>query len=146
MLKIIAVGHKMPLWIRQGFEEYQKRLVQPWKLDLIELQPEKNKALEGKAILGKLQAQDCCVALDPKGQAFSTEALAEKLTHWKREHPTIAFLIGGADGLDQACLQRANYVGSLSALTFPHQLVKVIMAEQLYRAVSILNHHPYHRS
>ena len=135
----------MPQWIREGFEEYQKRLAQPWKLELIELQPDKNKVLEGKAILAKVQTQDCCIALDPKGKEVSTETLAQKLTQWRQNHTTICFLIGGADGLDQACLERAQASLSLSQLTFPHQLVKVIMAEQLYRAVSILNHHPYHR-
>ena len=146
MLKIISIGHKMPKWIREGFEEYQKRLTQPWKLELIELSPEKNKALEAKSILSKINPQDCCIALDPKGHSFSTEQLAQKLSHWQQEHHTICFLIGGADGLDQSCLDRAHYIASLSALTFPHQLVKVILAEQLYRAVSILNNHPYHRS
>ncbi|MCX7123907.1 MAG: 23S rRNA (pseudouridine(1915)-N(3))-methyltransferase RlmH [Gammaproteobacteria bacterium] len=146
MLKIIAIGHKMPKWISDGFQEYQKRLTQPWKLELIELTPEKNKVLEAKAILSKISRQDCCVALDPKGHGISTEQLALKLTNWQVEYPHICFLIGGADGLDQSCLDRANYIASLSALTFPHQFVKIIMAEQLYRAVSILNHHPYHRS
>ncbi len=135
----------MPHWIREGFEEYQKRLLPPWKLELQELSPEKNKQAEGKALLSKIQPQDCCIALDPKGTALSTEKLAQKLTEWRQNHNTLCFLIGGADGLDQACLTRANSIVSLSELTFPHQLVKVIMAEQLYRAVSILNNHPYHR-
>ncbi len=146
MLKIISVGHKMPKWIREGFVEYQKRLMQPWKLELIELSPEKNKALEAKAILAKVNAQDACIALDPLGKSISTEQLALKLNTWQQNHSTLCFLIGGADGLDQSCLDRAHEVVSLSALTFPHQLVKVIMAEQLYRAVSILNNHPYHRA
>jgi len=146
-MKLITIGHKMPAWIAEGFTDYQKRLSKPWSLELIEL-PGKTKVQEGRLILEKLPAQAFCVALDVKGQTLSTEALAQKLELWQldMESKEICFVIGGADGLDETVLKRANFIWSLSALTFPHQLVKVILAEQLYRGVSVLNKHPYHRS
>ena len=136
----------MPHWIKTGFTEYQKRLNAPWRLELIELPPEKNKAAEAESLLSKVQAQDGCIALDPKGKSLTTEVFAAKLSQWQQSHQHLCFLIGGHEGLDQRCLDRAEAVIALSAFTFPHQLVKVIMAEQLYRAVSLLNHHPYHRA
>lgn len=146
-MKIITIGHKMPGWIAEGFTDYQKRLSKPWSLELIEL-PGKTTAQEGRLILEKLPTQAFCVALDVKGQTLSTEALAQKLEQWQLDMDSkdICFVIGGAEGLDKSVLKRANFVWSLSTLTFPHQLVKVILAEQLYRGVSILNGHPYHRS
>lgn len=143
-MKIISVGHKMPAWVAEGFYDYQKRLTKPWGLDLIEL-PSRTKALDAKLILEKLVPQDFCVALDVKGQGLSTEALSKKLEAWQGLGKGLSFVIGGADGLDETILERADFVWSLSQLTFPHQLVKVLLAEQLYRAVMILQGHPYHR-
>ena len=155
MLKIITVGHKMPKWIEMGFTDYQKRLVKPFQLELIEI-PSKSfcddwpaakiKAFEAELILAKVQPQDYCIALDVKGEMLSTEDLAQKIPHWQGHSPNIAFLIGGREGLDAECLARAQFKWSLSRLTFPHQMVKILLAEQLYRAVSIINHHPYHRT
>ncbi len=142
-MKLISIGHKMPSWIAEGFYDYQKRLAKPWNLELIEL-PSRTKKEEGRLILEKIAPQDFCIALDVKGKSLATEELAKKLESWV-EAKEICFIIGGADGLDESVLARANYTWSLSALTFPHQLVKVMLAEQLYRAVSILNGHPYHR-
>ena len=135
-MKVITVGHKMPAWIAEGFGDYQKRLIKPWNLELVEL---------SSASKMKLLPQDFCVALDVKGKSLSTENLAQKLESWQGLGKEVCFIIGGADGLDESVLKRADFVWSLSALTFPHQLVKVILAEQIYRAVMILQGHPYHR-
>lgn len=135
----------MPAWVAEGFKDYQKRLIKPWQLNLIELPPQKSKLAEAALILAKVDPHDFCVALDVLGQALSTEALSQKLPLWQQEARHITFLIGGHEGLDVSCLKRAHFSWSLSDLTFPHQLVKVLLAEQLYRAVSILNGHPYHR-
>lgn len=153
-MKIISIGHKMPKWIEEGFIDYQKRLTKPWNLELIEIPskayldeypPEKIKAIEAEWILQKLNPGDFCVALDVQGKSLSTEKLAESLQNWQSLGKNLVFVIGGREGLDECILERADCKWSLSALTFPHQLVKVILAEQLYRAVSIINHHPYHR-
>lgn len=136
----------MPAWIAEGFKDYQKRLMKPWQLDLIELPPQKNKMQEAALLLEKVDPQDFCVALDVQGRTLSTEALAEKLPLWQQEGRHLVFLIGGPTGMDEACFKRAQFSWSLSPLTFPHQLVKVLLAEQLYRGISILNGHPYHRS
>ncbi len=101
---------------------------------------------EAALILAKVDSHDFCVALDVVGKPLSTEALSQKLPTWQQAGKHITFLIGGHEGLDALCIKRANFAWSLSLLTFPHQLVKVLLAEQLYRAVSILNGHPYHRS
>ncbi len=136
----------MPAWVSEGFQAYQKRLTKPWQLDLLELTPQKNKLEEAALILAKVDVHDFCVALDVLGKPLSTEALSQKLPAWQQAGKHITFLIGGHEGLDASCIKRANFSWSLSNLTFPHQLVKVMLAEQLYRAVSILNGHPYHRS
>lgn len=135
----------MPKWVAEGFAEYQKRLAKPWNLDLLELPARASKAEEAELILAKLQPQDFCIALEVGGQTLTTLDLAKKLEVWQGLGKGLVFVIGGADGLDEALLQRANFKWSLSPLTFPHQLVKVILSEQLYRAVMILQGHPYHR-
>lgn len=153
-MKIIAVGHKMPKWINEGFADYQKRLTKPWNLDLIEIPSkaylddypaDKIKAMEAVRIQEKLSPTDFCIALDIRGKSLTTEKLAENLLLWQGLNKPIVFMIGGREGLDESLLKRADFSWSLSSLTFPHQLVKVILAEQLYRAVSIMNGHPYHR-
>lgn len=154
MLKIVAIGHKMPAWIQAGFLDYQKRLKKPYALDLIEISskyPEsfpadKLKIAEAELLLAKIPQTDFCIALDPKGESLDTEAFAKKLSTCVELHSNISFMIGGREGLDARCLTRANWVWSLSQLIFPHQLVKVILAEQLYRAVSVIEGHPYHRA
>lgn len=145
-MKIISIGHKMPKWVAEGFATYQKRLIKPWQLDLLELPARETKAQEALLILAKVQSQDFCVVLDVLGQGLTTPALAKKMETWQGLGKEIIFIIGGADGLDETILQRADFTWSLSQLTFPHQLVKIMLAEQLYRAVSILQNHPYHRS
>lgn len=155
MLKIITVGHKMPKWISLGFLEYQKRLGKPFQLELIELPSksfcdswpaDKIKGFEAELILDKIPPQEYCIALDVQGSMLSTEALSQKIPIWQSQSLNLHFIIGGREGLADSCLKRADFKWSLSALTFPHQMVKLILAEQLYRAVSLINQHPYHRS
>ncbi|MBI1422692.1 MAG: 23S rRNA (pseudouridine(1915)-N(3))-methyltransferase RlmH [Gammaproteobacteria bacterium] len=151
---VIAMGDRMPAWVEQGYQEYAKRLGSELQLYLHELTPEKRgKGADVKRILQKegermLQAipANCdVVALDREGQSLSTESLADKLKDWLGAGRDLAWLIGGPEGMSPACLQRAQWRVSLSAMTFPHPLVRIILAEQIYRAYSILKNHPYHK-
>lgn len=144
----------MPAWVEQGYQEYAKRLGSELQLQLHELTLEKRgKGADVKRILQKegermLQAipGNCAVvALDREGQIISTESLAEKLQDWLAGGRDLAILIGGPEGMSAACLQRAQLRLSFSAMTFPHPLVRIILAEQIYRAYSILKNHPYHK-
>lgn len=151
---ILSVGHKMPAWIQDGFHEYTRRMPPEIRVELVELKPEergagrsveKARAAEGERLLGALPSGATLIALDERGKPFSTQALSTMLTDWMRDGSQPAFAIGGADGLDDAVKTRADKIFSLSALTLPHGLVRVVLAEQLYRAWSILARHPYHR-
>lgn len=151
---IVAIGHKMPAWIRDGFDEYVRRMPPEIRVELVELKPAERgagksaaraKAMEGERLLAALPSGATLIALDEKGAAISTQGLATLLTGWMRDGVTPAFVIGGADGLADDVKRRAQRVLSLSALTLPHGLVRVLLAEQLYRAWTILSHHPYHR-
>ena len=142
---ILSVGHKMPAWIQEGFQEYAKRMPAESRLELVEVKPGRDKAEEGRRLIEALPARATLLALDERGKAFSTADLAKMMEGWMREAVQPAFAIGGADGLDDAVKARAARTFSLSALTLPHQLVRVVLAEQLYRASSILAGHPYHR-
>lgn len=153
-VSIVSVGHKMPAWIKSGFGEYVKRLPPEIKVELVELKPEertsgktveKAKALEGERILAAIPEGATVYALDEKGRPVTTQGLAVMLAGWMRDGTHPAFVIGGADGLSDAVASRADKLVSLSALTLPHGLVRVLLAEQLYRASSILANHPYHR-
>ena len=151
-LRLVAVGTKGPDWVSAGFNDYARRMPASCPLELIEIAGASRKgwptgrivADEGARILARVSAADHVVALDVTGRACSTEQLAKKLDNWRMQGDDVSFLIGGADGLDESCLQRANESLSLSALTFPHQLVRLIFLEQLYRAFSIIHHLPYH--
>jgi len=151
---LIAVGTRMPAWIDAGYREYAKRLPAAWGLRLCEVPGEKRakgaptaRAVEreGEKILAAVNPHARLVALERTGAAWSTEVLAKRLDGWMREGTDVALLVGGADGLARACRARAEVSWSLSKLTLPHGMVRVIVAEQIYRAWSILNHHPYHR-
>lgn len=153
-LSLIAVGTRMPDWITSGFNEYAKRLPHDYRLELIELaaskrgkglSPERAMQQEADSILKAIPANDLVIALAIDGQNWNTERLAAQLLEWHDATQNVSLLIGGPDGLSAACLQRANLKWSLSALTFPHPLVRVILAEQIYRAWSLLSGHPYHR-
>jgi len=142
---ILAVGHKMPAWIDEGFHEYTRRMPPEIRVELTELKPDKTRADEGKRMLGALAEGAMLLALDERGKAVSTQGLAVMLAGWMRDGSHPVFAIGGADGLGDDVKARADKLLSLSALTLPHQLVRVLLAEQLYRAWTILARHPYHR-
>ncbi|HNB01739.1 MAG TPA: 23S rRNA (pseudouridine(1915)-N(3))-methyltransferase RlmH [Nitrosomonas sp.] len=152
-IKLIAIGNKMPAWVNSGFNEYAKRLPPDYRLQLIEipaLKRTKNTVAEQvmKAETEKLLAASTnpIIALDRQGKIVSTEKLAEQLQSWHDHHQSPSLLVGGPEGLSAAGQKLADDTWSLSALTFPHPLVRIILAEQIYRAWSILSHHPYHRS
>lgn len=153
-IKVIAVGKSMPQWITDGFNEYHKRLpaglvslheLAPAKLSSLHT-PDQIKEDEGTRLLKLIAPKDWVIALDVKGVSWSTEELALQLKQWQVDSPEVCLLIGGAEGLSKACLQRAQRHWSLSSLTLPHALVRVVLMEQLYRAWSILQQHPYHRA
>lgn len=153
-LNLIAVGKRMSSWVDAGFREYAKRMPAELSLNLIEISAVKHaknlnaqKILEreGKQVLAAIPANNYVVALDVRGKTFSTEQLAEQLQAWRENARDVSLLVGGPEGLSDECLNRADFKWSLSKLTFPHPLVRVIIAEQLYRAFTILSNHPYHR-
>lgn len=151
---ILSVGHKMPAWIQEGFHEYVRRMPPEIRVEMVELKPEergagksaeKAKEIEGERLIAAVPAGATLLALDEKGKAVSTQGLSVMLSEWMRDAVHPAFAIGGADGLSAAVKERADKLVSLSILTLPHALVRVVLAEQLYRAWSILARHPYHR-
>lgn len=153
-IRLIAVGTKMPNWVEQGYQEYSKRLNQDITLELVEIpagKRGKNADLkrimtkEGELMLGAIQPQDFIISLDIPGTKLSTEKLSQRLDHLKQQGQPIALLVGGPEGLAPSCKQKAQESWSLSELTLPHPLVRVLIAEQIYRAWSMLKGHPYHR-
>ncbi|MDQ3026007.1 MAG: 23S rRNA (pseudouridine(1915)-N(3))-methyltransferase RlmH [Pseudomonadota bacterium] len=153
-VSILSVGHKMPAWIQEGFQEYTRRMPPEIRVDLVELKPEERgagrstdraKTLEGERILAALPGGAALIALDERGKGVSTQGLSVMLSEWMRDGSHPAFVIGGADGLSDAVRSRADKIVSLSTLTLPHGLARVLLAEQLYRAWTILARHPYHR-
>jgi 23S rRNA (pseudouridine1915-N3)-methyltransferase len=156
-IRIIAAGGKMPRWVQEGYAEYAKRLPREIALELLELplgqRGQKNSAAlvekarqkEGEAMLAALSPREHVVALDVQGKAWSTEQLSAQLADWQMLGENLSLLIGGPDGLAPECLARAQQRWSLSPLTLPHPLVRVLLAEQLYRAWTLLAGHPYHK-
>ncbi len=153
-IHLIAVGNRMPPWVEQGYGEYAKRLPPECRLNLIEIASAKRGKNvdvsrlmrdEGQRILAALPKGCRVVALEVNGKSWSTEQLADQLEGWLQQGSDLALLVGGPDGLDPACRERADQLWSLSPLTLPHPLVRVVLAEQLYRAWTILQNHPYHR-
>ncbi len=142
---ILSVGHKMPAWIQDGFHEYARRMPPEIRVELVELKPDQTKGDEAKRMLAAVPPGATVLALDERGKAISTQGLAVMLSAWMRDGSHPVFAIGGADGLGDEMKARADKIVSLSALTLPHQLVRVVLAEQLYRAWTILARHPYHR-
>jgi 23S rRNA (pseudouridine1915-N3)-methyltransferase len=152
-LRIVALGHRMPEWVILGVAEYTKRLPRDHSLDVVELRPEPRDRGKTVAQLLAVEAQRIAVvtrgcetvALDERGDAWSTRDLADALRGWRDRAQPVAFVIGSADGLDPAFKSAASHRLSLSAMTLPHGLVRVLIAEQVYRALSLLAGHPYHR-
>jgi 23S rRNA (pseudouridine1915-N3)-methyltransferase len=154
-IRLIAVGDRQPSWVDTAFENYSQRLPQQWqfRLDLIATAPrtknsaaETAKLAEGQKVLAKIKAPECVVVLDERGKEFSSQELAARLDDWQSDGRDLTFVIGGPDGVSEACMDRADLRWSLSKLTLPHGLARVIFAEQLYRAWSLTTGHPYHRS
>lgn len=154
-LAILAVGHRMPAWVNDAFGEYAKRMPREMPLQLKELKPAQRSSAAGdiarwlqaeaERITAALPQDALRVVLDERGSSFPTRTLADHLERWRSDGRDVAFIIGGADGLDDTVKSRADLRWSLSPLTLPHGLVRVVLAEQLYRASSLLSGHPYHR-
>jgi 23S rRNA (pseudouridine1915-N3)-methyltransferase len=153
--RLIAAGTRLPDWVNTGFQEYQKRLRTPLVLELHEISvatrsagenPQRAVVREGADMIAALGKDDYVVALEITGKAMSTEQLSAWLAERLRDARPLALMIGGPDGLSPAVQQRAEYHWSLSPLTLPHALVRVVVAEQIYRAMSLLAGHPYHRA
>ena len=153
-IHLIAVGKKMPEWINAGYAEFSKRMPPELQINLIEITPsirnkttpiEKNIKEEGERIQSAVSNNSRLIVLDEKGKNFSSIELSKKMENWLPMGQDIVLVIGGADGIDPAIKKQADEKWSLSAFTLPHALVRVVVAEQLYRAWSILQGHPYHR-
>jgi 23S rRNA (pseudouridine1915-N3)-methyltransferase len=153
-LLIVAVGHKMPAWIETGFQEYAKRMPPELRIVLKEIKPVERSgsktaatamALERERIEAVLPKNVRIVALDERGRDLTSVALSQQLQAWQQGGGDTALLIGGADGLDPGLKARAESLIRISSMTLPHGIVRVMLAEQLYRAWSITQNHPYHR-
>lgn len=153
-LLIVSVGHKMPAWITEGFNEYTKRMPREVQIVLQEVKPEPRTT--GKTTLQIMEAeaqriaaalpQNCLrIAMDERGRQVTTKQLSAQMQEWMREGQDVAFIVGGADGLHDSIKLSAQQLLALSALTLPHAFVRVLLAEQLYRAHSLMHNHPYHR-
>ena len=152
-LRIVSVGHKMPSWVETACAEYIKRMPREASVEIIEIKPEKRAAgnstdniqlIEAKRILDVI-GKDYLIALDERGQEVTTLQLAEKFKEWQSSGKDIALVIGGTDGLHASVKQKADWLWGLSKLTLPHAMVRIMLAEQLYRAHSVITNHPYHR-
>ncbi|MGC2165116.1 MAG: 23S rRNA (pseudouridine(1915)-N(3))-methyltransferase RlmH [Gallionella sp.] len=153
-LIIASVGNRMPEWITTGFNEYAKRMPREARIELVEIKPEPRTtgktvaqimAAEAQRILSALPEHSLRIALDEHGTQPTTKMLADQMREWMGAGHDVAFIIGGADGLHASLKQQAGQLLALSSLTLPHAMVRVLLAEQLYRAHSLLHNHPYHR-
>lgn len=153
-LLVLAVGNRMPAWITEGFSEYARRMPHEAKIELVEIKPEPRNSgktaaqimeAEARRILAALPASALCIALDEHGTNPTTRQLSQQMEDWMEQGGDVVFVIGGADGLHPTVKQRARQLMALSTLTLPHGMVRVLLAEQLYRALSLLHNHPYHR-
>jgi 23S rRNA (pseudouridine1915-N3)-methyltransferase len=153
-VRLIAVGSRMPKWVREAYEDYITRFGAALKVSLVEIEagprsasrtPQKAMEAEGQKLLAALRKDEYVVALDEHGSQMTTRELAAWLKTRMQDGRDVAFLIGGPDGFAPGVLERSDLKWSLSRLTFPHALVRVVLAEQLYRAHGVLANHPYHR-
>lgn len=154
-IHLIAVGQRMPDWVTTAYQDFARRLPGEYRINLVELAAGKRGknadlaraiADEGKRMLEALPRDCLVIALDEHGHNWSSKDLAAQLSGWSQGGRDVALLVGGADGLAPEVKQRADITWSLSKLTLPHALVRVVLAEQLYRAWSLMNNHPYHRA
>jgi 23S rRNA (pseudouridine1915-N3)-methyltransferase len=152
-LVIAAVGHRMPDWVAAGCAEYLKRMPRELPVSVVEIKPEPRgsksreqlTAAERARIAPAIAGCSRIVALDERGKDLSTQQLAQRLEAWMQAGGDTAFLIGGADGLDPELKQQADEMIRLSSLTLPHAMARLVLCEQLYRAISVVKNHPYHR-
>ena len=154
----MVVGHKAPDWVTAGFGDYARRMPREARIELTEIKPAVRSrqaqsgasiaqvlASEKARILAAVPTDSVKIALDERGKSLSTAGLARKLADWMQLGRDVSFMIGSADGLDQSLKNDADLLLSLSAMTLPHAMVRVMLAEQLYRAMSLIQNHPYHR-
>jgi 23S rRNA (pseudouridine1915-N3)-methyltransferase len=144
-LTIISVGHKMPDWVATATQDYIKRMPADCSIDIKEIKPDLTPAKEAAKIMAAIPKGARVIALDERGKDQTTQQLATQLANWRQEGIDIAFLIGGADGLDTSLKENSQALWRLSSLTLPHAMARVLLVEQLYRAWTILQGHPYHR-
>lgn len=153
-IQLVAVGTKMPSWVETGFKEYQRRFPKDCLLELIEIPAGKrgknadiNRILqqEGTKMLSSIPEGNRIVTLEVNGKPWDTHQLAEQLKKWQMDGRNVSLLVGGPEGLAEDCIKKSEQKWSLSPLTLPHPMVRVILAESLYRAWSLNNNHPYHR-
>jgi len=154
-MRVLAIGGRARPWVAEAWEQYARRLPPAWRLELTEVagarrsarQPDAEvKAAEADKVRAALRPDERVVALDERGRLLDSEEFAARLSDWLGESRDIAFVIGGADGLDPAFIAAADFRWSLSPLTLPHEMARAVLAEQLYRASSIIAGHPYHRA
>ncbi len=152
-LRIISVGHKMPSWVETACAEYTKRMPRELTLEIIEIKPDKRADGKNSAVVQEAEAKrildavgkDFLIACDERGQEVTTLQLAEKMQHWQTLGRDASIVIGGADGLHPELKKQADWLWGLSKLTLPHAFVRVLLCEQLYRAHTVIQGHPYHR-
>ncbi len=152
-LNIISVGHKMPDWVTMACAEYLKRMPRELTMQIIEIKPDKRAAGKNSEVVQDAEAKrileavgkDYLIALDEHGQEVSTTQLAGRMQHWQTLGRDVALILGGADGLHASLKQQADWLWSLSKLTMPHGMARVMLSEQLYRAHTVNQNHPYHR-
>lgn len=153
-IHLLAVGRRMPDWVEAGYAEYSRRMPAECSLQLKEIEPgrrsksqssAKAQAEEAERLLKAIPEGARVVALDERGQSMTSNQLSSRMQDWLQDGRDVVLLVGGADGLTDTCRQRADWQWSLSDLTLPHGMVRVLLAEQLYRAWTILKNHPYHR-
>jgi 23S rRNA (pseudouridine1915-N3)-methyltransferase len=152
-LRILSVGHKMPDWVETACSEYLKRMPREASIEIIEIKPDKRASGKNAEVVQEAEAKrileaagkDYLIALDERGQEVTTVQLAARMETWLTSGRDISLVIGGADGLHASVKSRADWLWGLSKLTLPHGMVRVLLAEQLYRAWTVIQHHPYHR-
>lgn len=154
-IRLLTVSKRQPGWVGEGTHEYTRRLPREWAFELVEVKPmarmagvtvERIMATEAERLRAAVPKGAFVIALDEGGEGWSTAALAARLGGWQQQGRDLAFVVGGADGLDPTLRRDADLRWSLSAATLPHGLVRIVLVEQLYRAASLLGGHPYHRA
>jgi 23S rRNA (pseudouridine1915-N3)-methyltransferase len=154
-INLLSVGTRMPAWVNEGMQEYSRRLPAEFSFNCIEIplgkrsknaSPLQAMKQEAEALLARVSPRDYLIALDVNGKVMTTEQMARQVSAIRDEGRNVSLLVGGPDGLTPECLQRCDQRWSLSALTLPHPLVRIVAAEQFYRVWTIISGHPYHRA